>query len=125
MPKSWFHPCNALTYLLSVRQCTLLSRHPLLQIGPFVPVPKDYLSRFWNRDSAAGTKALVVEPGFVPDWAICPSSKGLFVPVPWGLLSRVVEPGQKVPHAKKSLRHVEFEPKTYCLAHGFLTNSPK
>ena len=36
----------------------------LLQIGPFVPVPKVYLSRFWNRDSAAGTKA----PGeaFVP-----------------------------------------------------------
>ena len=32
--------------------------HPLLQIGPFVPVPKGYLSRFWNRDSAAGTKAL-------------------------------------------------------------------
>ena len=33
--------------------------HSLLQIGPFVPVPKGYLSRFWNRDSAAGTKALV------------------------------------------------------------------
>ena len=41
------------------------------------------------------------------------------------LLSRVVEPGQKVPHAKKSLRPARFEPKTYCLAHGFLTNSPK
>ena len=39
-----------------------------------------------------------------------------------GLLSRVVEP---VPHAKKSLRPAGFEPKTYCLAHGFLTNSPK
>ena len=46
------------------------------------------------------------------DWAICPGSKGLFVPVlepgfgrrdksPWRLLSRVVEPGQKVTHAKK------------------------
>ena len=69
----------------------------LLQIGPFVPVPKGYLSRFWNRDSAAGTK----------------------------LLSWVVEPGQNVPRAKKSLRPAGFEPKTYCLAHGFLTNSPK
>jgi len=29
----------------------------------------------------------------------------------WSLLSRVVEPG--------------FEPKTYCLAYGFLANSPK
>ena len=28
----------------------------LLQIGSFVPVPKGYLSRFWNRDKAAGTK---------------------------------------------------------------------
>ena len=36
---------------------------PLLQIGPFVPVPKGYLSRFWNRDKAAGTKAL---EAFVP-----------------------------------------------------------
>ena len=55
------------------------------------------------------------------DWAICPGSKGLFVPVlepgfgrrdksPWRLLSRVVEPGQKVPHAKKSLRPAGFEP---------------
>ena len=51
------------------------------------------------------------------DRAICPGSKGLFVPV--------VEPGQKVPHAKNSLCHAGFEPKTYCLAHGFLTNSPK
>ena len=34
-------------------------------------------------------------------------------------------PGQKVPRAKKSLRPAGFEPKTYCLAHGFLTNSPK
>jgi len=33
---------------------------PLLQIGPFVPVQKGHLSRFWNRDSAAGR---VVEPG--------------------------------------------------------------
>jgi len=91
---------------------------------------------------------------FVPvHWAICPGSKDLFVPVlesgfgrrdksPWKLLSRfigpfvpvpkaylsrfwVVEPGQKVPHAKKSLRPAGFEPKTYCLAHDFLTNSPK
>ena len=35
----------------------------LLQIGQFVPVPKGHLSRFWNRDSAAGTKAL---EAFVP-----------------------------------------------------------
>ena len=34
MPKSWFHPCNALTYLLSVRQCTLLSRHQLRRSRP-------------------------------------------------------------------------------------------
>ena len=34
-----------------------------LQIGPFVPVSKGYLSRFWNRDKAAGTKAL---EAFVP-----------------------------------------------------------
>ena len=73
----------------------------LLQIGPFVLVPKGYLSRFWNRDSAAGTKA------------------------PGGFLSQVVEPGQKVPHAKKSLRPAGLEPKTYCLAHGMLANSPK
>ena len=68
--------------------------------------------------------------------AFCPGSIWPFVPVlepgfgrrdksPWRLLSRVVEPGQKVPHAKKSLRPAGFEPKTYCLAHGFLTNSPK
>ena len=70
------------------------SRHqPLLQIGPFVPVPKGYLSRFWNRNSAAGT--------------------------------RVVEPGQKVTRAKKTLRPAGLEPKTYCLAHGFLANSTK
>ena len=70
------------------------------------------------------------------DRAICPGSKGLFVPVlepgqgrrdksAGGFLSRVVEPGQKVPHAKKYLRPAGFEPKNYCLAHGFLTNSPK
>jgi len=70
------------------------------------------------------------------DWAICPGSKGLFVLIlepgfgrrdksPWRLLSRVAEPGQKVPHAKKYLRPAGFEPKNYCLAHGFLTNSPK
>ena len=35
----------------------------LLQIGPFVPVPKSHLFRFWNWDSAAGTKAL---EAFVP-----------------------------------------------------------
>ena len=35
----------------------------LLQIGSFVPVTKGHLSRFWNRDSAAGTKAL---EAFVP-----------------------------------------------------------
>ena len=69
------------------------------------------------------------------DRAICPGSKGLFVPIlepgfsrrdkSTGLLSRVVEPGQNVPRAKKSLRPAGFEPKTYCLAHGFLANSPK
>ena len=58
----------------------------LLQIGPFVPVPKAYLSRFWNRDSAAA---------------------------------------KNVPRAKKYLRSAGLEPKTYCLAHGFLTNSTK
>ena len=68
-------------------------QHSLLQIGLFVPVPKGYLSRFWNRNSAAGT--------------------------------RVVEPGQKVTRAKKTLRPAGFEPKTYWLAYGFLTNSPK
>ena len=65
----------------------------LLQNTPFVPVPKGYLSWFWNRDSAAGTKALEV------------------------FLSRVVEPGQNVPCAKKSLCPAGLEPKTYCLAH--------
>ena len=42
---------------------TLWQPESLLQIGPFVPVPKGYLSRFWNRDKAAGTKAL---ESFVP-----------------------------------------------------------
>ena len=73
---------------------------PLLQIGPFVPVLKGYLSRFWNRDKAAGTKAL---EAFV----------------------RVVEPGQNVPRAKKYLRPAGLEPKTYCLVYGFLANSTK
>ena len=76
-----------------------MERDSLLQIGPFVPVPKGYLSQFWNRDSAAGTKALEVVPGGRTE------TKG--------------------PSAKKSLRPVGFEPKTCCLAHGFLTNSPK
>jgi len=39
------------------------TRPALLQIGPFVPVPKGYLSWFWNRDKATGTKAL---EAFVP-----------------------------------------------------------
>ena len=44
--------------------CEIMVATPaLLQIGPFVPVPKGYLSRFWNRDKAAGTKAL---EAFVP-----------------------------------------------------------
>ena len=43
----------------------------------------------------------------------------------WRLLSRVVEPGQNVPRAKKYLRPAGLEPKTYCLAHGLLANSPK
>ena len=67
------------------------------------------------------------------DRAICPGSKGLFVsvlepgftPMYKSLLSRVVEPGQNVPRAKKSLRPAGFKPKTYCLAHAFLANSPK
>ena len=90
--------------LLAVVLCWILlsqqhtPSYSLLQIGPFVPVPKGYLYRFWNRDKAAGTKAL---------------------------LSRVVEPGQNVPRTKKSLLHAGFEPKTYCLAHGFLANSTK
>ena len=46
----------------------------LLQIRPFVPVPQGHLSWFWNRDSPPRTKS-------------------------W--LSRVAEPGQNVPHAKK------------------------
>ena len=63
---------------------------------------------------------------------ICPGSKGLFVSVlepGFGRrdksLSRVVEPGQKIPRAKKSLRPSGFEPKTYWLAYDFLINSPK
>jgi len=45
------------------RHATHMVIKALLQIGPFVPVPKGHLSRFWNRDSAAGTKAL---EAFVP-----------------------------------------------------------
>ena len=87
-----------------------------------------------GRVAATGVKKR--DDSTTTDWAICPGSKGLFVPVlepgfgrrdksPWRLLSRVVEPGQKVHRAKKSFRPTGFEPKTYCLAHGFLTNSPK
>ena len=80
-------------------------RHPtalrtLLQKQPFVPVPQGHLSQFWNRDSPSGTKG-------------------------WRLLSRVAEPGQNVPHAKKILHPAGFDPKTSCLVHGFLANSPK
>jgi len=60
--------------------------------------------------------------------AICPGfGTGIRPPgqKPWRLLSRVVEPGQNVPRAKKSLRPAGLEPKTYCLAHGLLANSPK
>ena len=60
--------------------------------------------------------------------AICPGfGTGIRLPGQklWRLLSRVVEPGQNVPHAKIFLRPAGFEPKTYCLAHGFLANSPK
>ena len=60
--------------------------------------------------------------------AICPGfGTGIRLPEQklWRLLSRVVEPGQNVPHAKIFLRPAGFEPKTYCLAHGFLANSPK
>jgi len=67
----------------------------LLQIGQFVPVPKGHLSRFGTGIRLPGQK-------------------------PW-----VVEPGQNVPHAKIFLRPAGFEPKTYCLVHAFLANSPK
>ena len=51
---------------------------------------------------------------------------GPFVPVlEPGFGSRVVESGQNVPHAKIFLRPAGFDPKTYCLAHGFLVTSPK
>ena len=60
--------------------------------------------------------------------AICPGfGTGIRPPGQkrWRLLSRVVEPVQNVPRAKKYLRPVGLEPKTYCLAHGLLANSPK
>ena len=60
--------------------------------------------------------------------AICPGfGTGIRPPGQkrWRLLSRVVEPGQNVPRAKKYLRPVGLEPKTYCLAHGLLANSSK
>ena len=41
----------------------VLAEKSLLQKQPFVPVPYGHLSRFWNRDSTAGTKAL---EAFVP-----------------------------------------------------------
>ena len=78
-----------------------------------------------------GFAARLTKADTTTDRAICPGSKGLFVPVlepgqkRWRLLSRVVEPGQNVPRAKKSLRPAGFEPKTYCLTHGFLTDSSK
>jgi len=72
----------------------------LLQKQPFVPVPLGHLSRFWNRDSPSGTKG-------------------------WRLLSRMAEPGLNVPHAKKILHPAGFDPKTSCLAYGFLASSPK
>ena len=52
----------------------------LLQIQPVVPVPNWLLSRFCNRDKASGTKVS-------------------------RLLSRVAEPGQKVPDVKKFFAH--------------------
>ena len=81
--------------------------------------------------AGAGAPLPPCSPYTTTDRAICPRSKGLFVPVlepgfgcrdkkPWRLLSRVVEPGQNVPRVKKSLRPAGLEPKTYCLAHGFL-----
>ena len=60
-------------------------------------LPTPFLSRFWNRDKASGTKAS----------------------------SRVAEPGQKVLDVKIFLHTTGFDPKTPYLAHGFLTNSPK
>ena len=63
--------------------------------------------------------------------AICPGfGTGIWLPgqkpsINTKILSRVVEPGQNVPHAKIFLRPAGFEPKTYYLAHGFLASSPK
>jgi len=60
--------------------------------------------------------------------AICPGfGTGIRPPGQkrWRLLSRVVEPGQNIPRAKKYLRPAGLGPKTYCLAHGLLANSPK
>ena len=88
--------CKDMTLLPRFRGGWMWIATLLQQIGQFVPVPNDYLSWFWNRDSAA-----------------------------WRLLSRVVEPGQNVPRAKKSLPPTGFKSKTYYLTHGFLANSPK
>jgi len=41
------------------------------------------------------------------------------------LLSRVAESWQKVPDVKIFRHTTGFDLKTFCLAHGFLTNSPK
>ena len=56
-PASCALATTSTTDALGIESCSLL------QIGPFVPVPKGHLSQFWNRDSAAGTKAL---EAFVP-----------------------------------------------------------
>ena len=90
----------------------------LLQNRSFVPVPNCLLSRFWNRDKASGTKASrllsrVAEPG--QNWDMASGTK----------TSRVAESGQNVSDAKIFLHPAGFDPKTSCLAHGFLTNSPK
>ena len=130
----------------------LLSRfcHPGQK--PFVPVPKPGQKTVWNRDKscsalspAANQRKPAAASGRIrcdgvmfttTDSAFCPGSKLAFVPVLKpeqgfrdkslsSLLSRVEEPGQKVPDVKIFRHTTGFDLKTFCLAHGFLTNSPK
>ena len=113
---------GCLPYRVHVRFRTLVSRVSAAvasRIG-IAGVPGGNLAGSGSWFVAAGSTTT--------DQAIYPDSKGLFVPVlepGFGRRSRVVEPGQNVPRAKKSLCPTGFEPKTYCLAHDFLANSPK
>ena len=69
----------------NIKNLTVSNNHlghsldPLLQIGPFVPVPKGYLSRFWNRDKAAGTKGPCPP---LARLAFGPGTKAIFCPGP-------------------------------------------